>query len=204
MATKTKTKILVIDNYDSFVYNLVQYFGEQGAEVIVRRNEISVPDALKLKPDAIVLSPGPGHPKDSKATLEILKRVRNIPILGVCLGHQAIAEAFGGKVIRAKNLLHGKTSEIFHNGKGIFSGIPSPFPATRYHSLIIERETIPSCLEIVAETKEKEIMSVKHREFPIYGVQFHPESVLTGHGKDIIRNFLKIAKEAKKITGRVK
>lgn len=185
------TRVLVIDNYDSFVYNIAQYLGEMGAEITVKRNDISLEEARKEKPGRIVLSPGPGHPRDSGVTLGILETMsKQIPTLGVCLGHQAIAQVFGGRIAQANTLLHGKTSSIYHNGKQIFNGIQSPLTATRYHSLIISNGDLPDSIEITAETKSGEIMGVRHRKYPIHGVQFHPESILTQHGGDILRNFL--------------
>ncbi|MBI3252015.1 MAG: aminodeoxychorismate/anthranilate synthase component II [Candidatus Omnitrophica bacterium] len=188
--------ILMIDNYDSFTYNLVQYLGEMGEELKVFRNDALTVDAIKkLKPSRIVISPGPGSPKDagiSKKVIQILGP--KIPVLGVCLGHQCIGEVFGGRVIGAKTLMHGKTSQIHHDGKGIFKNIDNPFVATRYHSLIVERKTLPKTLAITAETKEKEIMGLAHKKFPIFGVQFHPESILTQSGKEILRNFLKMTR----------
>lgn len=184
-------KVLLIDNYDSFVYNIAQYLGEIGADVVVKRNDILLEEAKKTNPDKIALSPGPGHPKDSKITLEILKTMsKHIPTLGVCLGHQAIAQVYGGEIVQANRLLHGKTSLIYHSGDNLFKGIQSPISATRYHSLIVSNENFPDCLEITAETKLGEIMGVKHRQYPIYGVQFHPESILTRHGKNVLKNFL--------------
>jgi anthranilate synthase/aminodeoxychorismate synthase-like glutamine amidotransferase len=184
--------ILMIDNYDSFTYNLVQYLGELGQKLLVFRNDaITISQIKKLKPSHIVISPGPGRPNEAGISEEIIAEFSGkIPILGVCLGHQAIGEVFGAKIVRAKRLMHGKTSMIYHNGKTIFKGIPNPFEATRYHSLIVERESLPDCLEIIAETKEKEIMGIKHKKYPVWGVQFHPESILTKVGKDILRNFL--------------
>ena len=188
--------ILVVDNYDSFTYNLVQYLGEMGQEIKVYRNDaITVEGIKKLKPSRIVISPGPGSPKDAGISKDILKVLGpKIPVLGVCLGHQCIGEVFGGKVIGAKRLMHGKTSQIYHDGKGIFKNIDNPFIATRYHSLLVERKSLPKTLEITAETKEKEIMGLLHKKFPIFGVQFHPESILTQAGKDILRNFLSLTK----------
>lgn len=184
-------KVLLIDNYDSFAYNIAQYLGEMGADVVVKRNDILLEEAKKTNPDKIALSPGPGHPKDSKITLEILKTMgKHIPTLGVCLGHQAIAQVYGGEIVQANRLLHGKTSLIYHSGNNLFKGIQSPISATRYHSLIVSNENFPDCLEITAETKLGEIMGVKHRQYPIYGVQFHPESIFTWHGKNILKNFL--------------
>ncbi len=186
--------ILMIDNYDSFTYNLVQYLGEMGQELKVYRNDaITVEGIKKLKPARIVISPGPGSPKDAGVSKEAIKKLGSkIPILGVCLGHQCIGEVFGGNVVGAKRLMHGKTSQIFHNGKGIFKNIDNPFVATRYHSLLVDRKGFPKDLEITAETKEKEIMGLRHKKYPIYGVQFHPESILTQSGKEILRNFLSL------------
>jgi anthranilate synthase component 2 len=189
-------KVLVIDNYDSFVYNLVQYIGELGAETIVYRNDqINLQELTKLKPDRIVISPGPGTPEDEKYFGVCTAILRNLspktPTLGVCLGHQGIIYAFGGKIIHAKKLMHGKTCTIKHDQKGIFTGVRNPFTATRYHSLAGERSSIPSCLQITAESVEDgEIMGIRHVEYPIYGVQFHPESILCEDGKLIIKNFL--------------
>ncbi len=186
--------ILMIDNYDSFTYNLVQYFGELGADLKVYRNDALTLEQIKaMKPEKIVISPGPGRPEDAGVCIDLIRHFAGkIPILGVCLGHQAIGYTYGGKIIRAKHLMHGKTSMITHNGKGIFAGIENPFEATRYHSLVVERETIPDCLEITASTvdEDKEIMGVRHKEFPLWGVQFHPESILTKAGKNILKNFL--------------
>lgn len=184
--------ILVIDNYDSFTYNLVQYLGELGEEVVVRRNdEIDLAGIAELNPDHILISPGPCTPNEAGITLEVIERFKDeIPIFGVCLGHQAIGQAFGGKVIRAERLMHGKTSPIHHQGASVFAGLPSPFTATRYHSLIVERETLPDCLEITAETAEGEIMGLRHKQFAVEGVQFHPESIITDHGHQMLRNFL--------------
>ncbi len=184
--------ILVIDNYDSFTYNLVQYLGEIGERTIVRRNdEIGLDEIEALAPDRILISPGPCTPNEAGISLSLIERFKGIvPIMGVCLGHQAIGQAFGGEVVRAQRLMHGKTSQIFHDGKTIFSGIPSPFTATRYHSLIVRRETLPDCLEISAETAEGEIMGLRHKEYPIEGVQFHPESIITEHGMQLLRNFV--------------
>ncbi|MGD0336277.1 MAG: aminodeoxychorismate/anthranilate synthase component II [Candidatus Omnitrophota bacterium] len=185
--------ILMIDNYDSFTYNLVQYLGALGQEVKVFRNDKISPERIKrLKPDRIVISPGPGRPEDAGISCALIRELSGkIPILGVCLGHQAIGFVFGGRIIGARKLMHGKTSFIYHNGREIFKGIPNPFEATRYHSLIVERKTLPQVLEITARTKEGEIMGLKHKKFPVWGVQFHPESVLTTRGMDILRNFLK-------------
>jgi anthranilate synthase/aminodeoxychorismate synthase-like glutamine amidotransferase len=183
--------ILVIDNYDSFTYNLVQYLGELGAELVVRRNDAIKLDKIEaLAPSHIIISPGPGDPDDGGISLDVIRRFyQTIPILGVCLGHQCIGAAFGGTVGRAPRLMHGKTSPIYHCGGDIFQGVPSPFQATRYHSLIVH-EPLPDCLEMTAFTREGEVMALKHRTAPVIGLQFHPESILTKHGKDILRNFL--------------
>ena len=185
--------ILMVDNYDSFTYNLVQYLGALGQEVRVFRNDkITLSKIKKLKPKKIVISPGPGRPEDAGISVSLIKEFSGkIPILGVCLGHQAIGFAYGGKIINAGKLMHGKTSMIYHNAKTIFKGIPNPFEATRYHSLLVDRKTLPQPLEVIAWTKEKEIMGLKHKDFPLWGVQFHPESVLTKSGKDILANFLR-------------
>lgn len=186
--------ILVIDNYDSFTYNLVQYLGELGQKIKVFRNDkISVAEIKRLKPSFIVISPGPGTPEDAGMSNDCIKELYDkIPILGVCLGHQCIGHCFGAKIVKAKNLMHGKTSLIYHNKKDIFKGIPSPFEATRYHSLIIKPSTLPKELIVTAQTKEKEIMGVRHKKFPLFGVQFHPESILTSEGKNLLKNFLEI------------
>lgn len=188
--------ILVIDNYDSFTYNLVQYLGEIGEQVVVKRNdEIDLEGIAAMKPDHILLSPGPCTPNEAGITLQVIERFKgDIPILGVCLGHQAIGQAFGGEVIRAEKLMHGKTSKILHDGRTVFEGIPSPYTATRYHSLIVKRETLPEELEITAETAEGEIMGLRHKEYPIEGVQFHPESIITEHGLTLLRNFVRGSK----------
>jgi len=193
-----KEMILVIDNYDSFTYNLVQYLGELGEEVTVRRNdEIDLEGIAELKPDHILLSPGPCTPNEAGITLDVIERFKGvIPIFGVCLGHQAIGQAFGGNVIRAERLMHGKTSPIHHQGESVFAGLPSPFTATRYHSLIVERESLPDCLEITAETAEGEVMGLRHKQYAVEGVQFHPESIITDHGHQILRNFLSRKAEA--------
>ena len=185
--------LLMIDNYDSFTYNLVQYFGELGEDVRVYRNdEISVEQVGALKPSHIVISPGPCTPTEAGVSVPvILEFAGKIPILGVCLGHQSIGQAFGGKIIHAKQLMHGKTSQIHHKNLGVFAGLPDPFTATRYHSLVIERETIPDCLEITAWTDDGEIMGVRHKTLAVEGVQFHPESILTEHGHKMLDNFLK-------------
>jgi anthranilate synthase component II len=192
--------ILVIDNYDSFTYNLVQYLGELGAELHVRRNDaISVEEIGTLRPEAIVLSPGPCAPAQAGVTVEAIRRWGSeIPTLGVCLGHQAIGEAYGGKVVRAERVMHGKTSRVIHDGTGLFADLPTPLEVMRYHSLVVERDSVPESLEVVAyaEDDPTEIHAVRHREHPVYGVQFHPESVLTQHGKELLRNFLDIARGA--------
>lgn len=190
------TKLFMLDNYDSFTYNIVQYFGELGAEVIVARNdEINIEEIEAMDPDLICVSPGPCTPAEAGISIEVIKHFAGkIPILGVCLGHQSIGAAFGGHVIRAKQLMHGKTSTITHHGTDIFTDIPSPYTVTRYHSLAIERDTLPECLEITAETDDGEIMAVAHKELPVFGVQFHPESVLSDYGHELFNNFLKYAK----------
>ena len=191
--------ILMIDNYDSFTYNLVQNLGELGEELRVFRNDqITLGEIRKLKPSSIVISPGPGSPKDAGISNDLIRTFAGqIPILGVCLGHQCIGEVFGGDVVRAKRLMHGKISAIHHDGKAVFRGLPNPFDATRYHSLIVRRETLPKELIVTAWTKEKEIMGLRHAKLPIYGVQFHPESILTKSGKDLLRNFLQLAKSSR-------
>ncbi|HOY71272.1 MAG TPA: aminodeoxychorismate/anthranilate synthase component II [Methylotenera sp.] len=185
--------LLMIDNYDSFTYNLVQYFGELGQDVHVYRNdEISLDKIRELNPEKIVISPGPCTPNEAGISLALIHEFAGkIPLLGVCLGHQSIGQAFGGKIIKAKTLMHGKTSLIHHKNIGVFKGLPNPYTATRYHSLVIERETIPDCLEITAWTDDGEIMGVKHKTLAVEGVQFHPESILTEHGHDLLNNFLK-------------
>lgn len=184
--------ILVIDNYDSFTYNLVQYLGELGETVEVRRNdEIDLAGIEALAPDHILISPGPCTPNEAGISLAVIEHFKgSIPIFGVCLGHQAIGQAFGGNVIRADRMMHGKTSEMHHQGTSVFTGSPSPFTATRYHSLIVERSSLPDCLEITAETAEGEIMGLRHKTYAIEGVQFHPESIITDHGHQMLRNFL--------------
>ena len=188
--------ILMIDNYDSFTYNIVQYIGQLGEEVLVRRNDkISLDDIRRLNVDAIVLSPGPCTPEKAGISVDVIDHFhKTIPIFGVCLGHQAIGFFFGADVVRAERIMHGKTSKVINDGKTIFERVPNPFVAGRYHSLILKRDSIPSCLEISAETKEGEVMGVRHREYPVEGVQFHPESVLTPNGKRIIKNFLGLLK----------
>jgi anthranilate synthase/aminodeoxychorismate synthase-like glutamine amidotransferase len=185
-------KILIIDNYDSFTYNLVQYFGELGCDVVVKRNdEVTIPEIEALGPERICISPGPGRPEDAGISNEVVRQLgARTPILGVCLGHQCIGAVFGGEIVQASRLMHGKTSPMRHQNRGVFTDLPNPFEATRYHSLIVRRETLPACLEITAETVEGEIMGLQHRELPIHGVQFHPESILTAEGKALLRNFL--------------
>ena len=187
--------LLMIDNYDSFTYNIVQYFGELGEDVrTVRNDEITLNDINELKPDRICISPGPKSPADAGVSVEVLKQFAGkLPILGVCLGHQAIGAAFGGKVVRAKQVMHGKTSLIAHTGVGVFKDLPSPFTVIRYHSLAIERSSLPSCLEVTAWTDDGEIMGLSHKTRPIHGVQFHPESIATEHGHDMLANFLDLA-----------
>lgn len=184
--------ILMIDNYDSFTFNLVQYLGEFGEEIKVYRNDkITVEEIKKLDPDHIVISPGPCTPNEAGISLELIQQLGGEkPILGVCLGHQSIGQVYGGKVIRAENLMHGKTSMIYHDGRTIFENIPSPFTATRYHSLIVEKESLPECFEISAWTDQGEIMGLRHKELPVEGVQFHPESILTQYGKKMLNNFI--------------
>ena len=184
--------LLVIDNYDSFTYNLVQYFGELGADLLVKRNdEVSIAEIEALKPERICVSPGPCSPKEAGISNEVIRTFGpRLPLFGVCLGHQCIGDVFGGEVVRAGRLMHGKTSPILHKGEGVFAGLPNPFDATRYHSLLVRRESLPDCLEITAETAEGEIMGLRHKEYPIHGVQFHPESILTVEGKKLLQNFL--------------
>ena len=186
--------LLVIDNYDSFTYNLVQYFGELGADPLVKRNDALTPEeVVKLRPERIVISPGPGTPADAGISLEVIRRMGpSVPILGVCLGHQCMAEVYGGRVVRAERLMHGKTSPIRHQNRGVFAGLPNPFEATRYHSLIVEKGSVPACLEVTADTVEGEIMGLQHRNFPVHGVQFHPESILSREGKQLLKNFLSL------------
>src|SRR3989338_7638600 len=184
--------LLMIDNYDSFTYNLVQYFGELGEDVRVYRNDkITVKEIERLKPDKIVISPGPCDPEKAGVSVDVIKTFAGkIPILGVCLGHQSIGYAYGAKIVRAKRLMHGKTSVIYHDGKTIFKNVPNPFEATRYHSLLVEKKTLPKILSKIARTKDDEIMAIKHKKLPLWGVQFHPESILTKEGKHILKNFL--------------
>jgi anthranilate synthase component 2 len=189
--------LLLIDNYDSFAYNLVHYLGELGAETAVYRNDaLTVDEAMALRPDAIVLSPGPCDPDRAGICLELVARARDsIPILGVCLGHQTIGQAFGGRVVRANQPMHGKTSAIRHTGKGIFRGLPNPFTAVRYHSLIVDRASLPDVLEVTAETEDGVIMGLAHRTLPVHGVQFHPESIDTEHGRRLLENFLDLTRQ---------
>lgn len=182
----------MVDNYDSFTFNLVQYLGELGEDLVVKRNDqTSLNEIRKMEPEFIMISPGPGNPSEAGISLEVIKSFSGvIPILGVCLGHQSIAQAYQGDVVPAEQLMHGKTSDIYHDGKTIFKGLPNPFPATRYHSLIVKRETLPPCFEISAWTENGEIMAIRHTELPLEGVQFHPESILTSCGKEILKNFV--------------
>lgn len=184
--------ILMIDNYDSFTFNLVQFLGELGQELIVKRNdEVTITEIEELAPSFLMVSPGPCSPNEAGISLRVIEHFAGkIPILGVCLGHQSIAQVFGGDVVRAERLMHGKTSPMYHDGKTIFQGIPNPFHATRYHSLIVKKETLPDCLEVSSWTEEGEIMGIRHKELPIEGVQFHPESIMTSHGKELLQNFI--------------
>ena len=188
-------KVVLIDNYDSFTYNLVQYFGDLGVTCDVRRNDsLSVDEALKIDAAGIVISPGPSDPAHAGICLDLIRAAgeKDIPLLGVCLGHQAIGEAFGGKVIRGPVPMHGKVSQITHNGQGVFAGLPTPYPVTRYHSLVVERATLPFCLEVTAESDDGMIMGLQHKAKPIHGVQFHPESIATGHGHALLKNFVSL------------
>jgi anthranilate synthase component 2 len=189
--------LLMIDNYDSFTYNLVQYFGELGEDVRVYRNDaITLDEIAALKPARIVISPGPCTPKEAGISVPLIERFAgDIPILGVCLGHQSIGQAFGGNIIRAQRLMHGKMSDVTHRGEGVFQGLPSPFRVTRYHSLAIERASLPDCLEVTAESEDKEIMGVRHKTFKVEGVQFHPEAILTQHGHALLKNFLEQSRD---------
>jgi anthranilate synthase component II len=189
-------RVLLIDNYDSFTYNLYQYLGELGAETrVVRNDQIGAEDALASRPDAVVISPGPGNPDQAGVSLELIRQAAGrVPLLGVCLGHQALGQAFGGRVVRATHLMHGKTSVVRHDGRTIFHGLPEALTATRYHSLVVAREGLPACLEVSAWTEEGTIMGLRHREHALEGVQFHPESILTQAGKDLLRNFLGLTK----------
>jgi anthranilate synthase/aminodeoxychorismate synthase-like glutamine amidotransferase len=184
--------ILIVDNYDSFTYNLAQYFGELGCALMVKRNDaISLDEISSLRPTHVCISPGPGRPAQAGLSNEIVRRFApQLPLLGVCLGHQCIGEVFGGRIVAAPRLLHGKTSQIKHNGSGVFANLPNPFTATRYHSLIVSPDSVPDCLEVTAQTSEGEIMGLRHRDFPVHGVQFHPESILTAEGKKLLANFV--------------
>ncbi|MCC7519103.1 MAG: aminodeoxychorismate/anthranilate synthase component II [Verrucomicrobiae bacterium] len=184
--------ILIIDNYDSFTYNLVQYFGELGCEPVVRRNDqVTLDEARALAPERLVISPGPCTPREAGVSNDLLREFGpKLPVLGVCLGHQCLGHVYGAEIVQNHRMMHGKTSMIRHNGRDLFQGLDNPFEATRYHSLVVCRETLPACLEITAETDEKEIMGLRHKEYPVWGVQFHPESILTRSGKDLLRNFL--------------
>jgi para-aminobenzoate synthetase component II len=185
--------LLIIDNYDSFTYNLVQYFGEMGCEMLIRRNDqVTLLEIDKMKPERIVISPGPCSPKEAGISNEIISHygTQGTPVLGVCLGHQCIGHTFGGEVVQNYRMMHGKVSRIHHQGKDLFKTLPSPFEATRYHSLVVRKESLPDCLEISANTEEGEIMGLRHKKHPIWGVQFHPESILTQHGKTMLKNFL--------------
>lgn len=195
--------IFMIDNYDSFTFNLVQYLGELGEELVVKRNnQTTIEEIEKLQPEFLMVSPGPCSPNEAGISLDAIKFFAGkVPIFGVCLGQQAIAQAFGGQVVQAERLMHGKTSEMYHDGKTIFQGLPNPFPATRYHSLIVKRETLPDCFEISAWTKEGEIMAIRHKDLPIEGVQFHPESIMTACGKELLQNFVAHYKHAAILKG---
>jgi anthranilate synthase component 2 len=188
-------RVLVVDNYDSFVYNLVQYLGELGAEPIVRRcDQVTLADAEAMAPDGILISPGPGRPEDAGVSNDLITTFAGrVPVLGVCLGHQCIGQVYGGDVVRAPQVMHGKTSVIHHTGVGVFEGLPDPIVATRYHSLVVDRASVPSVLEITAETEDGIVMGLRHRELDVEGVQFHPESILTGHGHEMLANFLRRA-----------
>jgi len=186
--------LLLVDNYDSFTYNLYQYLGELGADIrVVRNDQVTAEEALALRPERIVISPGPGTPDQAGVTLELIRRAAGrVPLLGVCLGHQALGQVFGGRVVRAPSLMHGKTSPIHHDGRTVFTGLPDPFVATRYHSLIVDRASVPECLEVSAWTADGIVMGLRHRALPLEGVQFHPESILTAPGRDLLRNFLRL------------
>jgi anthranilate synthase component 2 len=188
--------LLMIDNYDSFTYNLVQYLRELGEQVVVYRNDkITVAGIEALEPELLVISPGPCTPNEAGVSVDAIRHFAGkLPILGVCLGHQSIGQAYGGRIVRAERLMHGKTSPVFHDGRELFAGLPNPFDATRYHSLLVERDSLPECLEVTAWTEEEEIMGLRHRELPIWGVQFHPESILTVTGMDMLRNFLEMTR----------
>jgi anthranilate synthase component II len=186
-------RVVVVDNYDSFVYNLVQYLGELGAEpVVVRNDEVSLDELRALRPDRVLISPGPGRPEDAGISCEVISALgtEGVPLLGVCLGHQCIGEVFGGRIVRAREIMHGKTSAVRHSGAGVLAGLPDPFVATRYHSLVVEPDSVPPCLEVTATTADGTVMALRHREFAIEGVQFHPESILTTCGHQLVANFL--------------
>ena len=191
-------RVLVIDNYDSFVYNLVQYLGELGADPVVHRNdELTIDELVALEPDAVLVSPGPGTPDDAGVSNEVIATFAGrVPVLGVCLGHQCLGQVYGGEVVRAPQIMHGKTSLVRHHDVGVFAGLPNPFEATRYHSLVVDRASVPDCLEITAETDDGIVMGLRHRELGVEGVQFHPESILTAGGHDLVRNFLRQAEGA--------
>lgn len=193
-ARKETMKMLVIDNYDSFTYNLVQLFGEIDVDLVVKRNdEVSLAEVKKLKPDRVCISPGPGRPENAGISCELIRELGpRLPVLGVCLGHQCIGQVFGGEIVRAEKLMHGKTSQIHHQRRGVFKNLAEPLEATRYHSLIVKRESLPDSLEITAETDDGEIMGLQHRQFPVHGVQFHPESILTTEGRKLLANFLRV------------
>ncbi|NPV46728.1 MAG: aminodeoxychorismate/anthranilate synthase component II [Armatimonadetes bacterium] len=186
--------LILLDNYDSFTYNLYQYLSELGEQVVVYRNDkITVEEVERLQPDRVVISPGPCTPDEAGISMALIRHMAGrVPVLGVCLGHQALGQVFGGKVVRAGRLMHGKTSPIYHDGKGLFVGLPNPFEAVRYHSLLVEKESLPDCLEITAESDQGEIMGLRHREYVVEGIQFHPESIMTAVGKDLLRNFLRM------------
>jgi anthranilate synthase/aminodeoxychorismate synthase-like glutamine amidotransferase len=191
--------ILLIDNYDSFTYNLYQYLGELGADIkVIRHDEMTADEALALRPERIVISPGPGNPDQAGISLEVIKKAAGqVPLLGVCLGHQALGQVFGGSVVRAPKLMHGKTSQIHHDGRSLFAGLPTPFTATRYHSLVVARDTVPDTLEISAWSEDGLVMGLRHRHYVLEGVQFHPESILTNSGKDLLKNFLGLREAAR-------
>jgi anthranilate synthase/aminodeoxychorismate synthase-like glutamine amidotransferase len=195
-------RVLVIDNYDSFVYNLVQYLGELGATPVVHRHDaLSLEELQAIEPDALLVSPGPGRPEGAAVSNDAIRHFgeRGVPVLGVCLGLQCIGQIYGGEVVRAEQVMHGKTSDVRHSGAGVFAGLPDPITATRYHSLVVARDSVPACLEVTAETEDGVVMGLRHREFPIEGVQFHPESILTDRGHDMLRNFLALAGSASAI-----
>ncbi|MBM7365157.1 para-aminobenzoate synthetase component 2 [Priestia taiwanensis] len=196
-----RTMILMIDNYDSFTFNLVQFLGELGEELLVKRNdEITLEEIKVLDPDFIMVSPGPCSPNEAGISMDVINYFAGkIPIFGVCLGHQSIAQVFGGDVVRAERLMHGKTSSVYHNGETVYKDIPNPFTATRYHSLIVKKETLPECLEVTSWTEEGEIMGIRHKTLPIEGVQYHPESIMTSHGKELLKNFITAYKRREEV-----